>query len=158
MQTCIFLLTRVSIDRHSTAQTEIHEHQQRDGSKEYPLPVPWINSKEHQLEFFAIPAEFSLNRASSFQSGRVYGMDVTSGAAVAALLFDLFDSARPDSRKDEQSNNSEVTPLRILDLCCAPGYVFVSVLPIFCCFKVGYHLTYLLSYMNIHFCCHLCQP
>ena len=101
-------------------QSEIHEHQQLDGSKEYPLPVPWLNSKEHQLEFFAIPAEFSLNRASSFQSGRVYGMDVTSGAAVAALLFD-FDSDKPDSRQRGQSNNSEVTPLRILDLCCAPG-------------------------------------
>lgn len=57
-------------------------------------------------------------------------MDVTSGAAVAALLFDLFDSEKTEI-SPETSNENEKTqhcgscaPMRILDLCCAPGYVF----------------------------------
>ena len=75
------------------------------------------------MEFFAIPGEFCLNRSTSFQSGRVYGMDVTSGAAVAALLFDLYDldkSVASDDGKVQHEENSK-TPLRVLDLCCAPG-------------------------------------
>jgi hypothetical protein len=74
------------------------------------------------LEFFAIPGDFSLNKASSFQLGRVYGMDVTSGAAVAALLFDVFDQDQDGyrGRNDDQTKPKD-EPLRVLDLCCAPG-------------------------------------
>ena len=80
--------------------------------KQQPLPVSWFNSKQLQLEFFAIPGEFCLNRSTSFQSGRVYGLDITSGAAVAALLFDIFDH-------DVQNVVGRVgdAPLRVLDLC-----------------------------------------
>lgn len=101
-----------------------------DNKEDYPLPVPWLNSKEHQLEFFAIPGEFNLYRSTSFQSGRVYGMDVTSGAAVAALLFDMFDLDNKKKPIDEESNKTNMQPeeskskstgLRVLDLCCAPG-------------------------------------
>lgn len=112
------------------SQSEIIQSQTATNNKEYPLPVPWLNNTEHQLEFFAIPGEFSLNKSQSFQNGRVYGMDVTSGAAVAALLFDdLFDSDKKvassatnqeTQQKMQQQNNLE-SPLRVLDLCCAPG-------------------------------------
>ena len=90
------------------------------------------------MEFFAIPGEFSLNRSTSFRSGRVYGMDVTSGAAVAALLFDLYDlentqdeinvtdakreNAQHLQKKDPiQSAKGNSRALNVLDLCCAPG-------------------------------------
>jgi len=46
-------------------------------------------------------------------------MDVTSGAAVAALLFDLYDEKRRDTKAD--ASVKEEKPLRVLDLCCAPG-------------------------------------
>jgi len=78
------------------------------------------------LEFFAIPGEFCLHRSDSFQSGRVYGMDVTSGAAVAALLLDLYDldGGKPiiaSTEKKQNGKDSDASPLRVLDLCCAPG-------------------------------------
>ena len=103
------------------AQSEIqrlHQH-----TKEYPLPVTWLNSKEYQLEFFAIPGEFCLNRSTSFQSGRIYGMDVTSGAAVAALMFDFYDVVDPTApdKPNEKRKCVSGEPLRVLDLCCAPG-------------------------------------
>lgn len=72
------------------------------------------------MEFFAIPGEFCLNKASSFQSGRVYGMDITSGAAVAALLFDIFDRVHSSGLELHESRD-ETEPVRVLDLCCAPG-------------------------------------
>ena len=96
--------------------------------KQQPQPVSWFNSKQLQLEFFAIPGEFCLNRSTSFQSGRVYGLDVTSGAAVAALLFDIFDhDVQNEMRQQQQQQQQRVVgrvgdaPLRVLDLCCAPG-------------------------------------
>lgn len=96
-----------------------------DDGKKYPLPVSWLTptKDDDQFEFFAIPGDFSLNRSSSFQSGRVYGMDVTSGAAVLALLFDTYDctkSVKPDDGK-ESTRDEEKPQLRVLDLCCAPG-------------------------------------
>ena len=52
--------------------------------------------------FYAVPGDFSVAQSKVFRSGRIYGMDVSSGAAVAALLSDH----APD--------------LRVLDLCCSP--------------------------------------
>ena len=110
-------------------QSEITSSHHHTNGRKYPLSVPWINSLEHQLEFFAIPGDFRLNRTTSFQSGRVYGMDVTSGAAVAALLFDLFDSEKtetsPETSNEKTLHCGSCAPMRILDLCCAPGYVFL---------------------------------
>eukprot|EP00581_Thalassiosira_minuscula_P020138 CAMPEP_0183719090 /NCGR_PEP_ID=MMETSP0737-20130205/12167_1 /TAXON_ID=385413 /ORGANISM="Thalassiosira miniscula, Strain CCMP1093" /LENGTH=494 /DNA_ID=CAMNT_0025948779 /DNA_START=42 /DNA_END=1526 /DNA_ORIENTATION=+ len=112
----------------SLLKSEIQAHPNNNNSEEeYPRIVLWLNSKQHSLEFFAIPGDFCLNRSSSFQSGRVYGMDVTSGAAVAALLFDLYDVEKDNVnhekvQHDEQTKKLErETPLRVLDLCCAPG-------------------------------------
>lgn len=85
----------------------------QDGQSEYPLPVPWLR------EFFAIPEEFGLSRSTSFQSGRVYGMDVTSGAAVAALLFNSYDVCKEGGSTKEVGKS--LSTLRVLDLCCAPG-------------------------------------
>jgi hypothetical protein len=87
----------------------------------HPVPVPWLLSQKHQLEFFAIPGDFCLNKSSSFRSGRVYGMDVTSGAAVAAMLLDIYDQNDDDSGKEHEHILTKQEPLRVLDLCCAPG-------------------------------------
>lgn len=87
--------------------------------KKYPLPVEWLRPTrdDGQFEFYAIPGDFSLNRSTSFQSGRVYGMDVTSGAAVLALLYDKYNDGDEYSINDDHKK----VPLRVLDLCCAPG-------------------------------------
>ena len=101
-------------------QSEISSAQLHSNGSKYPLPVPWLNSSEDHLEFLAIPGDFRLNQSTSFQSGRVYGMDVTSGAAVAALMLDLFDSEK-HAMLSEGNAKEKSAPLRILDLCCAPG-------------------------------------
>ena len=91
----------------------------------YPLPVNWLRptKDDGQVEFYAIPEDFRLNRSTSFRSGRVYGMDVTSGAAVLALLFDTYDCDESIKSPDgaESKRDDELTQLRVLDLCCAPG-------------------------------------
>lgn len=69
----------------------------------YPRPVAWLPTGD----FYALPAAFSLVHSEVYRAGRVYGQDVSSGAAVAALLEDC---ARFSS-----------SSVRILDLCCAPG-------------------------------------
>lgn len=75
-----------------------------------PRPIPWL---KNGFGFYAIPATTKLQHLTSFQSGRVYGMDVSSGAAVAVLMTSQFDKEDP---------TNETRPIRrVLDLCCAPG-------------------------------------
>lgn len=76
------------------------------------VEVPWLPDN---FGFYAIPSSFSLASSESFSSGKVYGMDVSSGAAVAALLMNVFDA----SRKSDDSADS-ISNIRVLDLCCAP--------------------------------------
>ena len=112
-------------------KAEVQQQQQTvpQNKSKYPIPIPWLNSKQHQIEFFAIPGTFSLNKSAVFQCGRVYGMDVTSGAAVAALLFDLYDEKSRDTKAGASEREDDTMqqyckaekPLRVLDLCCAPG-------------------------------------
>lgn len=78
----------------------------------YPCQVPWL---DESFGFYAIPAEFSLSKSECFRQGRIYGQDVSSGAAVAALLTNMYDEA-DGRRKDDQHMVA-----RVLDLCCAPG-------------------------------------
>ena len=84
--------------------------------------VPWLNEN---LEFYSIPGGFALSRSRAFQSGRVYGMDVSSGAAVAALLSTDYDDDKDDDENDQLDDTRAKQPisgaLRVLDLCCAPG-------------------------------------
>ena len=74
----------------------------------YPLKVPWLDG------FYALPSDFSVQKSECFQTARIYGQDVSSGAAVAALMTDRYD--RCGSPKEV-----ETTSLRVLDLCCCPG-------------------------------------
>jgi len=89
---------------------------------DFPITVSWLNDK---LAFYAIPASFALAKSKSFQSGRVYGMDISSGAAVAALLFedhDCSNTGRIARTKEESSTISAASSaMRVLDLCCSPG-------------------------------------
>jgi hypothetical protein len=62
-------------------------------------------------------------------------MDVTSGAAVACLLFDLYDVDNGSGVKKQAQSvlSGEEESLRVLDLCVAPGYVILDVfLPLWC--------------------------
>jgi 16S rRNA C967 or C1407 C5-methylase (RsmB/RsmF family) len=89
----------------------------------YPAPVTWLDER---LNFYALPGDFSLAQSPCFRSGRVYGQDVSSGAAVAALLSDQYDTPQADltvttanAQTELLSSNEE--SFRVLDLCCSPG-------------------------------------
>lgn len=77
-----------------------------------PLRVPWVNDR---LSFFRVPGYFSLSRSPLFTCGRIYGMDISSGAAIEALLL--------QDDEIERNNNQRLHcgSFRVLDLCCAPG-------------------------------------
>ncbi len=104
----------------SLLKAEILKSKADSHYKKYPLPVHWLRttSDDGQFEFYAIPGDFSLNRSTSFRSGRVYGMDVTSGAAVLALLYNIYNR---ETQESTTSDDNKKVPLRVLDLCCAPG-------------------------------------
>mmetsp|Transcript_17410 Transcript_17410/g.26016 ORF Transcript_17410/g.26016 Transcript_17410/m.26016 type:complete len:498 (+) Transcript_17410:2-1495(+) len=94
---------------------------------EEAIEVPWLSK---DLGFYAIPESFALSRSETFHSGRIYGMCVSSGAAVAALLLEEYDvnkSRGEEFSGEEEKDDSSRTcingeyELRVLDLCCAPG-------------------------------------
>jgi len=68
-----------------------------------PIRVPWLPASTN---FYAIPATANLSTNELYLSGKIYGMDCSSGAAIAALSL----PSPPSS-----------TPIRVLDLCCCPG-------------------------------------
>ena len=101
--------------------------------------VPWLESI---WGFYALPANFPLSTSPCFRSGRIYGMDVSSGAGVAVLLTNHHDKTIADFNKhfenddkpttiEEQTNGladtendkdlDESGDVRVLDLCCSPG-------------------------------------
>lgn len=112
------------------------------------MSIPWLHES---LGFYAVPGDFRLAQSPSFRSGRIYGMDVSSGAAVAALLSDQHDCSQGsrllikdfhvkksvgsnatqvnsmdqlvDAETETQTPGSSETPdsFRVLDLCCSPG-------------------------------------
>jgi 16S rRNA C967 or C1407 C5-methylase (RsmB/RsmF family) len=79
------------------------------------------------LGYYAIPDSFSLTKSVAYRSGRIYGMDVSSGAAVAALLLDDDTNGMENTAVEVTSsasccnNTHRTSVMRILDLCCAPG-------------------------------------
>jgi 16S rRNA C967 or C1407 C5-methylase (RsmB/RsmF family) len=76
-----------------------------------PIPVPWL---DEFLGFYALPGDFSIASSPCFRSGRIYGMDISSGAGVATLLSEKYDKEPSTSIQSKEN-------LRILDLCCCPG-------------------------------------
>lgn len=96
---------------------------------EEAIEVPWLSK---DLGFYAIPDSFALSRSETFNIGRIYGMDVSSGAAVAVLLLEEHDVNRSRLRGEVFSGEEEKDlstrtcingedEMRVLDLCCAPG-------------------------------------
>lgn len=55
-----------------------------------------------------------MNQSPCYQQGRIYGQDVSSGAAVAALLSDHHNVVRKEGNHTSGCR-------RVLDMCCAPG-------------------------------------
>ena len=91
----------------------------------FPAAVPWLRPAR-EMAFYALPSSFALSRSGCFRSGRVYGMDVSSGAAVAALLYDNHDAAGAGAASASAGGSARIggraeEPLRVLDLCCSPG-------------------------------------
>lgn len=72
------------------------------------MPIPWLHDR---FGFYAVPGDFSISQSKVFRSGRIYGMDVSSGAAVVAALF---------SCRNQDTDNMHMH-MRVLDLCCSPG-------------------------------------
>ena len=72
------------------------------------------------LNFFATESFVPVSKLSTFRDGRIYGQDVSSGFAVAALMSDYFDD--PKHQNQNKTRDSKGSPAeRVLDLCCAPG-------------------------------------
>lgn len=95
-----------------------------------PKTIPWLLSTtgtgggaNKKMSFFSIPEQFSLQKSECYQKGRIYGMDISSGAAVAALLLDDYNKCEEkDSLSSQLSKKSEQKEeISVLDLCCAPG-------------------------------------
>jgi len=101
---CTELREYVLIVFHSSFQSEL------PNDSRFPLPVPWLDDS---WGYYALPGDFALNQSPCFRNGRIYGQDVSSGAAVAALL-----SNQHGVPKESQSDKKN---LRVLDLCCSPG-------------------------------------
>ena len=119
----------LSLLRKELAAASSIKNDTRTSSNTSPLAVPWLSER---LGFYALPANFGLARSECFIQGRIYGMDISSGAAVAALLLDDHDvPANPQqktsgigqvvSNASADDANATRTSLRVLDLCCSPG-------------------------------------
>ena len=117
--------------RNTDKDTEENESNDNNVAVVSPKPtavpsVPWL---ETEWAFYALPEKFPLSSSPCFRSGRIYGMDVSSGAGVAVLLTDYYDKATEKVQSAIQKetdastgDNLNVTgELRILDLCCSPG-------------------------------------
>eukprot|EP00928_Gymnodinium_smaydae_P088249 TRINITY_DN72359_c0_g1_i1.p1 TRINITY_DN72359_c0_g1~~TRINITY_DN72359_c0_g1_i1.p1 ORF type:complete len:492 (+),score=41.91 TRINITY_DN72359_c0_g1_i1:72-1547(+) len=61
-------------------------------------PLTWL---PESFEFYSLPEDANISSCAAYRNGSIYGMDVSSGAAVAAL--------------DVRPGHS------VLDVCCAPG-------------------------------------
>lgn len=108
-----FIRLNPRYDASETLSQLEQEIKEQYGSGHFPITkVTWLPSI---LGFYAIPESFSLSQSLAFRTGRIYGMDVSSGAAVATLLF------VEDERGFVTKKYSDASELRILDLCCAPG-------------------------------------
>lgn len=108
----------------------------------YPLSVPWLSLADADEKsgtassyFYALPSDFAIQTSECFQTGRIYGQDVSSGAAVAALMTDRYDQQQQQQFHGAGSHEggeaqsavasspaeTEGKPLRVLDICSAPG-------------------------------------
>jgi 16S rRNA C967 or C1407 C5-methylase (RsmB/RsmF family) len=129
-ETLDMLLNEVRNLRHDNTGKDTEENESNNNNaspKPTAVPsVPWLETK---WAFYALPANFPLSTSPCFRSGKIYGMDVSSGAGVAVLLTDYYDNANEKVQsaiKEETDasvgDNLDATgELRILDLCCSPG-------------------------------------
>jgi 16S rRNA C967 or C1407 C5-methylase (RsmB/RsmF family) len=85
------------------------------GGNDEPIPVTWIDT---DWGFYALPASFALASSNCFKSGRVYGMDVSSGAGPAVLLSSTYNKNKSNHNEIDDNSSNEI---RVLDLCCCPG-------------------------------------
>ena len=108
-------------------QQSVSDRDSEGNTERKAEPVPWL---EEELGFYALPGDFRLAQSACYGEGRIYGMDISSGAAVAALLSkrhdkllleETMDSPQKVSDADAKKANSSDQGVRILDLCCAPG-------------------------------------
>lgn len=120
-------------DNNIVEDTKVDESNDNNASSPL-MSVPWL---ETIWGFYALPSNFPLSTSSCFRSGKIYGMDVSSGAGVAVLLTDVYDNATAvspscDSEKVTSviagefdtsigDNLDGTEEIRILDLCCSPG-------------------------------------
>lgn len=103
-----FVRLNPRFDKESTLDLLKEELSSIETDDEYPKAIDWIQG----WDYYAVPGTFAVAKSPCFRQGRIYGQDVNSGAAMAALLTNQFDK--------EQDGNLPA-PRRILDLCCSPG-------------------------------------
>ncbi len=81
-----------------------------------------------------------MQKSDLFRTGRIYGMDVNSGAAVAVLLSTKYDVSDSKTSKDDGSTiiskeSTKTDCFRILDLCCAPGLKLCTLADMMACLE-----------------------
>jgi len=90
----------------------------------YPKLVPWLDSESFG-KFYCVPGDFRIAQSKAYKQGRLYGQDISSGAAVHHLLKNLDSKTKTTkaspNKESTTSSKPDKEPLRILDLCCAPG-------------------------------------
>ena len=136
-----FIRLNPRFDRNETLKLLTKELQQQDVDGGAPnsesdttniQKVPWLDDR---WGFYALPGSFSIANSPCYQTGRIYGMDVSSGACVAALLTNAYDKQNGEdhqTNQEEQSTTnangaeSSSSSFRVLDLCCAPGLKLCS--------------------------------
>jgi len=142
--------------------------------EDYPIPVRWLslrreeysgggdadgtadvigeqNGEEQLYDYYAVPHDFAMSKSDCYRRGAVYGQDVSSGAAVIALLSDRYDgddsratasatTTNDDNRGHHQQNQKlgkEYASLRVLDLCCSPGIKLCAIADLLSCRNTG---------------------
>jgi len=132
-----FVRLNPRFDKHETLTLLTKELGEND-IEEQPIHVPWLPTDD----FYALSGNFRLNSSPSFQAGRIYGMDVSSGASIGVLLTKTYDRIstptttttetstmmdRPGSTNLNCSKLGNQGALRVLDLCCCPGLKLCSI-------------------------------
>lgn len=103
-----------------------------NNNNDYPKLVNWLNSittcpLDISLEFYAVPGNFRMAQSTAYKTGRIYGQDVSSGAAVAVLMdpppsLDITTHSTERTKQEgDAALKNDPALIRILDLCCAPG-------------------------------------
>ena len=110
-------VSEATTTKNNPFSSQHHDLENKDNDSVYPRHVTWLPWQD----FYALPVSFPLISSKCYKDGRIYGQDVSSGAAVAALWQNSNDDDDNNNNNNNNDDNKQYPLRRILDLCCAPG-------------------------------------